>query len=107
MSKWELPAECVKAKDPEGMITKTLGISRTILLSSARRLTAQTDRQPFLFADEQQSPASRSHVGHSREDETMDEQPHRRRRNKFLIDYPLKNVTVGRRFGGVPRGEGR
>ncbi|MFK4362792.1 MULTISPECIES: hypothetical protein [Rhodococcus] len=37
----------------------------------------------------------------------MDKQPHRRRSNKFLIDYPLKNVTVGRRFDGVPEGEGR
>lgn len=37
----------------------------------------------------------------------MDKQSHRRRSNKFLIDYPLNNVTVGRRFGGVPEGEGR
>ncbi|MBP1054542.1 hypothetical protein J6397_30860 [Rhodococcus qingshengii] len=37
----------------------------------------------------------------------MDDQPQRRRSNKFLIDYPLKNVTVSRRFGGVPSGEGR
>ena len=27
--------------------------------------------------------------------------------NKFLIDYPLNDVTVGRRFGGVPEGMGR
>ena len=27
--------------------------------------------------------------------------------NKFLIDYPLKDVTVGRRFGGRPEGSGR
>ncbi|MBH5146342.1 hypothetical protein [Rhodococcus erythropolis] len=27
--------------------------------------------------------------------------------NKFLIDYPLKRVTVGRRFGGRPEGMGR
>lgn len=27
--------------------------------------------------------------------------------NKFLIDYPLKDVTVGRRFGGRPEGMGR
>lgn len=37
----------------------------------------------------------------------MGDQPQRRRSNKFLIDYPLKDVTVGRRFGGAPRGEGR
>lgn len=37
----------------------------------------------------------------------MDEQSPRQRSNKFLIDYPLKNVTVGRRFDGVPEGEGR
>ncbi|MEI4741676.1 hypothetical protein [Rhodococcus erythropolis] len=37
----------------------------------------------------------------------MDKQSHRRRSNKFLIDYPLKDVTVGRRFGGVPEGKGR
>lgn len=37
----------------------------------------------------------------------MEEQPHGRRSNKFLIDYPLNNVTVGRRFDGVPEGEGR
>ena len=37
----------------------------------------------------------------------MDKQPHQRRSNKFLIDYPLNNVTVGRRFDGVPEGEGR
>lgn len=36
----------------------------------------------------------------------MDEQP-RRRSNKFLIDYPLRDVTVGRRFGGRPEGMGR
>ncbi|MCW2298416.1 hypothetical protein [Rhodococcus erythropolis] len=27
--------------------------------------------------------------------------------NKFLTDYPLKDVTVGRRFGGRPEGSGR
>ena len=37
----------------------------------------------------------------------MDEQPQPRQGNKFLIDYPMKNVTVGRRFGRVPEGEGR
>ncbi|MFD6515401.1 hypothetical protein [Rhodococcus sp. NPDC060176] len=37
----------------------------------------------------------------------MDTQPHGRRSNKFLIDYPMKDVTVGRRFGGMPEGEGR
>ncbi|UGQ55346.1 hypothetical protein LRL17_30505 (plasmid) [Rhodococcus qingshengii] len=37
----------------------------------------------------------------------MDDQPPRRRSNKFLIDYPLKDVTVGRRFGGLPEGKGR
>lgn len=26
---------------------------------------------------------------------------------KFLIDYPLNDVTVGRRFGGRPEGMGR
>ncbi len=36
----------------------------------------------------------------------MNERP-RRRSNKFLIDYPLKDVTVGRRFGGRPEGMGR
>ena len=37
----------------------------------------------------------------------MDEQPQRRRRSKFRSDRPLKDVTVGRRFCGVPEGEGR
>ncbi|WP_415395199.1 hypothetical protein ACMTN4_07465 [Rhodococcus globerulus] len=27
--------------------------------------------------------------------------------DKFLTDYPLKDVTVGRRFGGRPEGPGR
>ncbi|MCE4269237.1 hypothetical protein [Rhodococcus globerulus] len=45
-------------------------------------------------------------IRHRAENATMDEQP-RRRSNNFLIDYPLKNVTVGRRFDGVPEGTGR
>lgn len=27
--------------------------------------------------------------------------------SKFLTDFPLKRVTVGRRFGGIPEGDGR